>query len=71
MTPNKILAAIDAAFTSGPVPPTRGDLAAAVLRLLADAGGNWTDDELFELADQLDGALSQGEQASAANGERT
>lgn len=64
MTPDKILAAIDAAFTSSPAPPTSGDLAAAVLRSLAEDQGSWTDEDLLELADQLGGALSQGEQRS-------
>lgn len=57
MTPSKILAAIDAAFASSPVPPTSGDLAAAVLRALAEDPGSWTDEDLLELADQLDGRI--------------
>lgn len=61
MTPNKILAAIDATFASSPAPPTSGDLAEAVLRALADAqpsAKHWHCDDLRTLADQLDGALS-------------
>lgn len=56
-TPEKILAA-------SPAPPTSGDLAAAVLRVLADkqpSAKHWHCDDLRTLADQLGGALSQGE----------
>ena len=57
-----ILAAIKACLTASPVPPTSGDLAAAVIRAVAaqtpyrgtDYG--WiTDRQLLDLATRLDG----------------
>lgn len=60
----KILTAIDQCFTASQAPPTSGDIAAAVLRALADAqpsAQHWHCDDLRTLADQMDGAMSPSE----------
>lgn len=61
--PTPILAAIKACFAASPVPPTSGDLAAAVIRAVAaqtpyrGTDYRWiTDRQLLDLATRLDGA---------------